>query len=144
MRQWTGSALVQVMTCCLFGARSLLEPMLTYCQLDSCEQISVKFESEFYHSHSRKCISNCRLPKWWSFCPGDMSWLTYVRARIRDLVHCFICDAFIHPRCGYNYLFMPKINKLVKITSVSRQYRRSRWHKWKFDVSPVAPFTNVI
>ena len=71
MRQWTGSALVQGMAC-LFGIKSLPEPMLVYCQLDSWEQISVKFELEFYHFQSRKCIWNCRLPKWWPFCPrGD-------------------------------------------------------------------------
>ena len=35
MRQWTGSALVQVMACRLFGAKPLPEPMLIYCQLDA-------------------------------------------------------------------------------------------------------------
>ena len=34
MRQWTGSALVQIMACRLFGAKPLSEPMLKYCQLD--------------------------------------------------------------------------------------------------------------
>ena len=70
IRQWTGSALVQVMACRLFGAKPLPEPMLAYCQLDSWEQISVKFESEFHHFHSRKCIWNCGLSKWQPFCPG--------------------------------------------------------------------------
>ena len=58
MRQWTGSALFQVMACRLFGAKPLPEPMLVYCQLDSWEKNSVKLESEFYHVHSRKCIRN--------------------------------------------------------------------------------------
>ena len=35
MRQWTGSALVQIMTCRLFGAKPFSTPMLGYCQLDS-------------------------------------------------------------------------------------------------------------
>ena len=70
MRQWTGSSLVQVMACRLFGAKPLPEPMLTYCQLDSWEHISVKFESEFYHFHSRKCNWKCRLPKCRPFCSG--------------------------------------------------------------------------
>ena len=70
MRQWTRSSLVQVMACCLFGTKPLPETMLTYCQLDSWEHISVKFESEFYHFHSRKCSWKCRLPKWRPFCPG--------------------------------------------------------------------------
>ena len=72
MRQWTGSELFQVMACRLFGANPLPEPMLVYCQLDSWEQISVKFESEFYHFHSGKCIRNGCLPRCRPFCPwGD-------------------------------------------------------------------------
>ena len=41
------------MVCRLFGAKPLPEPMLVYCQLDSCEQISVKFESEFSFSFKK-------------------------------------------------------------------------------------------
>ena len=70
MRQWTGSALLQVMACRLFGDKPLPEPMLAYCQLGSWEQISVKLESEFFHFRSRKCIWNCRLPQWRPFYPG--------------------------------------------------------------------------
>ena len=70
MRQWTGSALVQVMACRPFGVKPLPEPMIAYCQLDSWEQISANIESELYHFHSRKCIWNCRLPKWRPFCPA--------------------------------------------------------------------------
>ena len=32
--QWTGTSLVQIMTYCLFGAKSLPKLMLTYCQSD--------------------------------------------------------------------------------------------------------------
>ena len=42
---WTGSALVQVMACRLFGTKPLPEPMLVYCQLDSREEISGRFKS---------------------------------------------------------------------------------------------------
>ena len=56
MRQQTESALVQIMACRLFGAKPLPEPLLTYCQLDSQEQTSVKFESQNKTFHSRKCI----------------------------------------------------------------------------------------
>ena len=35
MRQWMGSALVQIMACRLFGAKPSPEPMLAYCRLDS-------------------------------------------------------------------------------------------------------------
>ena len=44
--RWTESALVQVMACRLSGAKPLPEPLLPYCQLDPCEQTSVKFESK--------------------------------------------------------------------------------------------------
>ena len=64
------SSLVQIMACRLFSAKPLPESMMFFCQLDSQEQISVKFKLEFYHFHSRKCISKCRLPKWRPFCPG--------------------------------------------------------------------------
>ena len=50
--QWTGSSLVQVIACRLFGAKPLIEPMLVYCQLDSWGQVSVKYESEFFFSFS--------------------------------------------------------------------------------------------
>ena len=43
MRQWTGSALVQIMACRLVGAKPLSEPTLVYCLLGPWEQISVKF-----------------------------------------------------------------------------------------------------
>ena len=43
MRQWIGSALVQIMACRLFGAKPLSKPTLGYCQLNPKEQTSVKF-----------------------------------------------------------------------------------------------------
>ena len=58
------------MACRLFGSKPLPEPMLANCQLDSSKQISAKFESEFYHFHSKKCIWKCRLPKWRPFPQG--------------------------------------------------------------------------
>ena len=33
MRQWMGSALVQIMACCLFGTNPSSKPMLDYCWL---------------------------------------------------------------------------------------------------------------
>ena len=35
IRQWIGSALVQIMACRLFGAKPLSKPMLGYCQLNT-------------------------------------------------------------------------------------------------------------
>ena len=48
MRQWSGPALVQPMAYRLFDAKASSKPMMVYCQLDSLEQLSVKFESESF------------------------------------------------------------------------------------------------
>ena len=48
MRQWIGSALVQVMASRLLGAKPLSKPVLGYCQLDPWEQTSVKFELKIF------------------------------------------------------------------------------------------------
>ena len=56
MRQWIGSALIQIMACSLFGTKPLSKQVLGYCQLDPKEQTSVKFESKYKTFHSRKCI----------------------------------------------------------------------------------------
>ena len=61
MRQWTGSALVQVMACRLFGVKPLPEPMLPYCQLGPLEQTSVKFESKDRSFYSINCTWICPL-----------------------------------------------------------------------------------
>ena len=45
------------MACRLFGTKTLPEPMLVYCQLDSEEQVSMKFEFEFYNFHSRNAFA---------------------------------------------------------------------------------------
>ena len=48
------------MACRLVGAKPLSQPMLEYCQLDPWEQTSMKFQSQFIHFYSRKCIWKCR------------------------------------------------------------------------------------
>ena len=61
MWQWIGSPLVQIMACCIVGAKPLSELMLEYCPLDLKEQTSVKLESKYKTFHSRKWIWNCHL-----------------------------------------------------------------------------------
>ena len=73
MRQWTGSALVQVMACRLFGARPLPELMPSNCRLDPWEPMSVKIESKQKHFHSRICIWKCRLLNGGHCVQGEMS-----------------------------------------------------------------------
>ena len=65
MRQWTGSALVQVMACCLFGAKPLSEPMPTYrnkLQWNSNKKLNFSFTKMHL-----KMLSG----KWWPFFPGE-------------------------------------------------------------------------
>ena len=73
MRRWTWSALVQVSAWRLFGAKHLPEPMLTYYQLDSLEQTSVKFVSKYRNIHL-KCIWKRRLRNGGYFAQGEMSY----------------------------------------------------------------------
>ena len=58
MPQWTGSSMFQVKACRLFSTKPLPEPILAECQLDSLEQISVIFKSEFYHFLSINAFQN--------------------------------------------------------------------------------------
>ena len=61
------------MACCLLGAKPLPQAMLAYWQLNSWEQISVNFDSDFYKCISIKCMWICRLRKWWPLRPrGDV------------------------------------------------------------------------
>ena len=54
IRQWTGLVLVQIMACRLDGAKPLFEPLLTYCQLDPKEHLSITLYSKLKYLHSRK------------------------------------------------------------------------------------------
>ena len=69
VRPWSGSILLQLMTCRLFGAMPLLEPMLTFCQLYPKEPISMTFESKYktflYKNAFEKSYAN-----WWPFSTG--------------------------------------------------------------------------
>ena len=54
--QRTGSVLVQIIACRLFGAKPLPDPMLTCCELHHYEQTFVKFKSKYKTFHSWKWI----------------------------------------------------------------------------------------
>ena len=43
IRQWIGSALVQIMACRLFGTKPLSKPMQSYCQLDLRNKLKWNF-----------------------------------------------------------------------------------------------------
>ena len=64
--QWIGSALVQIMACCLFGTKPLSKLMLGYCQLDALGQISIKIQNFSFMKMHLKLSS----AKWRPFCPG--------------------------------------------------------------------------
>ena len=57
----TVSLLVQTMACHLPDAKPLPKQMLTYWQLDTKEQTSVKLVSKYSHFHARKCVWKCCL-----------------------------------------------------------------------------------
>ena len=47
---------VHIMACQLLSANPLPETIFTYCQLEPCELISVKFESKSKNFSSKGCI----------------------------------------------------------------------------------------
>ena len=70
MHHWTGSELVQIMACRLFGAKPFSKPMLGYCQLDPYEQTSVKFFIKIQNFPFTEMHLKISSAKWWPFCPG--------------------------------------------------------------------------
>ena len=73
IRQWIGTALVQIMACCLFGAKPLSRPMLGYCHSNPKKLTSVKFWPKYKTFHSRKCIWKYRLWNGGHFVQVEMS-----------------------------------------------------------------------
>ena len=70
MRQWTGSALIPITACRLFGAKPLSKPILGYCQLDiqltTNFRISLMKIQNFSFTKMRLKIYSV---KWQTFCP---------------------------------------------------------------------------
>ena len=54
------------------GANPISAPMLTYCQLEPKEHISMKLYLKSKYFHSRKCVWTC-LPQWRPFVQGETS-----------------------------------------------------------------------
>ena len=54
-------SLVHIMACRLIGTKPLSEPVIEYYQLETWEQISVKFESKQDNFLTRKCVRKCHL-----------------------------------------------------------------------------------
>ena len=73
MRRWAGSALVQIMACRLEDANPFSELMQTYYQLETKEQISMKFYLRFKYFHSANSVWTCRLRNSGHFVQGEIS-----------------------------------------------------------------------
>ena len=61
------------MACHQDNAKPLSEPMLTYCQFDLKEHISMKFYLKFKYFHSGKCVWKCRLRNGGHFVQGEIN-----------------------------------------------------------------------
>ena len=85
MCQWIGSALVQIMTCCLFHTKPLSKPMLGCCQLDHWDQTSENSESKYKTFHSSKCIWNV-ISKMAAILSRGDELTQYTRNRIDDIL----------------------------------------------------------
>ena len=103
MRQWSGPALVQIIASRLDGAKPLSEPILTYCQLNPKESISMKFYLKFKYFHSRKCVWTCRLRNGGHFVQGKMrkyneAGAHFIRSKSKNHgADCFFAILFLSP-----------------------------------------------
>ena len=82
MRRWSGSALVHIMACRLFGAKPLSKPVLEFPHLGTKEQTSVKFNQNIKISFTKmrlKITSAKSRP----FCPAgdELTLVGYFRSR---------------------------------------------------------------
>ena len=120
MHHWTEPSLVHAIACRLFSTKPLPESMLTYSGLNTWEHISVKFESEFYHFHSRKCIWKCRLPERRPFCSGENGLIRKAPGHSRPMRILLQCH---HTERFYGTRQMPIVAGLLYVST-----SRCRWH----------------
>ena len=95
--------MVQIMVCRLLDAKSLSEPMLIYCYYEHSEQISVKFEWEFWHFHSRKSIWKCLSAKWRPFSLGSQ----WVNTSMAAFGHIVLCNEWSKYTFTIPYFLLP-------------------------------------
>ena len=104
MHWWAGPAFVYV---------------IAYCQLDSCEQIPVKFKSEFYHCHLKNTfeIVVCQIGDHLSrvrFINGQWMLLKYKYIKL-DFIRC----VFILFAIRYSFIdHLPALHYLIYSTTV--------------------------
>ena len=71
MRQWIGSALVQIMACCLFGAKPLSKPICwVIVNWTPGDKLQCNFDKKIQNFAFTKMHLKMSSAKWWPFCPG--------------------------------------------------------------------------
>ena len=119
MHQWVGSSLVQVMACRLFGTKPLPVSILSYSQLNSGEQISVRFELEFCHFHSRKFIWTFLLQKTGNFIRGRWVKIQYflpkhIQWNIMNMLFATGGHVCPHPKMNVSNSMTQKMLQIIK------------------------------
>ena len=149
MHRWIGSALAQIMTCRLFGAKPLSKPMLCYCQLaPSKKKLQWNLDQNtksFIHEHASEHIVCEKQP----FCPGgDESsqwWLTHgpILIHIRftySITDSFLWNIFAADIITTRRMFTSAITHL----SMGKGITDNRYAINKNRCMPGAPFTNTV
>ena len=134
MRQWIGSALVQIMACCLFVAKPLSEPMLDYCQLETWEQNCGEILITIQNFPFTKMLLKIPSAKWWLFCPvGDE--LTAIDMRMiwykpRELLYEDWMTASpmtsLTKICWWKFVVTPEV-----VTTMSRPLVTAKFVSWQ-------------
>ena len=122
MRQWICSAIVQIMDCRLEGAKPFSEPMLTYCQLDHMEHISMEFHLKFKYSQSWNCVCRCCLRNGGHFAQWEMSHAPIFQSSKRNLtlwgvhlyLHMILTNNFHNSEIEFDRLIICENHSLFK------------------------------
>ena len=102
----------------LLNINPLPVPMLSYCQLDLCEQISVKLQSQYHNFTYMKMILKLSSAKWQPFCYASNVLITFWEYTI--------CDQLV-PIVSVEYLdcaYWAGAGETVRVGSLAKGYHQ--------------------
>ena len=85
--RWIRPALVQIMACCLFGAKPLSQPMLAYCQLHFGTNFGEFLSKNLSFTKIHLKISST---KWRPFCPGGDELIHWIVFKNQKYIFAFV------------------------------------------------------
>ena len=146
MRQWTGSALIQIMACRLFSAKLLRESMMTYFQLEPEGQLQWNSNQNTNLSFTKTNLK-CRLRSGVHFVrPQCVKWLFCMQS-LRVCIKCYITPIFEALHTKTHWLHSQVLyqgNRIMSaLTEKLRNYSIPMWHYLQLQYEVVAPYSII-